>query len=111
MKPPSARTKMRWILDGYQNSSARIITDPDRANKNNGIDSVEDEGYFSHDNAAHITLAWNHFDAMEKALRAVRDRLAPAYAVIDDDEIAESLGRAQYHIDEILKAIDTERGK
>jgi len=59
--------------------------------------------------AAFIVLADHHFDAMEKALWNVRGLLPAAYATTDDDEIAESLGRAQYHIDELLKAIDAER--
>lgn len=46
---------------------------------------------------------------LEQALRLVRNRLAPAYHCIDDELIAKTLARAEYHIDEVLAAIDKER--
>lgn len=47
--------------------------------------------------------------ALETILRQVRNRLAPIYHSVEDEEIAEELARAEYHIDEVLAAIDKER--
>lgn len=60
-------------------------------------------------NVRFILLADRYFDKLESALRLVRERLAPAYHTTDDEYISESLARAEWHIDQLLKALDKDR--